>query len=332
MADLRTNLAVYFKGNTTRLKALGFRLMRVVSVVFAAYLVASTLAAAALGFLSSDTSGKRSRVQEVMRPDTRKQLNFRDVRKSVVARNIFNSDGEVPDEADPSETETETGGVFDKNAKCQKSSLPIELVGTIYAGNESDSLATVREKGYSEADVYRVGDQIIGNEQATVYAIDLRRLILNNNGVKECIELEENQRGSSFSPSVASRTPSSSTDNEPPMDDRPSEGGGSTVLDSAYVEESLGPGFAKILDSGRLVPYHKDNAMVGFKLIGAKSDSLWKKVGLNSGDVITSVNGTSMAEPDKGFAIFEALQNEREIRVEYLKSGKSPANISVEIR
>ncbi len=330
MADFKTSVALYIKGNADRLKALGAKMTRIAAVVFAAYIVASTLAAAALGFLGPDTSSRRARIQGVERPDTRKQLNFRDVRKSVVARNMFNSDGEVPDESDPSDNESESGGVFDKNARCQKSSLPIELVGTIYAGNDSESLATVREKGYSEADVYRVGDQIIGNEQATVYAVELRRLVLNNNGVKECIELEEKKAAAGFSPPMAGR--GQTEQDEARAEPGGGVGGGSSVLDSAYVEEALGPGFAKILDSGRLVPFHKDNAMVGFKLIGAKSDSLWKKVGLNSGDVITSVNGTSMAEPDKGFAIFEALQNEREIRVEYLKSGKSPANINIEIR
>lgn len=72
--------------------------------------------------------------------------------------------------------------------------------------------------------------------------------------------------------------------------------------------------------------------MKGFKLVGAKAESLWRKVGLSSGDVLTSVNGISMAEPDKGFTIFESLQNEKQIRVEYLDKGETPSVVTIEIQ
>ena len=50
-------------------------------------------------------------------------------------------------------------------------------------------MATLQEKGYSEADIYREGEAIIGSEHATVARIERNRVVVNNNGVKECLEL-----------------------------------------------------------------------------------------------------------------------------------------------
>jgi hypothetical protein len=44
------------------------------------------------------------------------------------------------------------------------------------------------------------------------------------------------------------------------------------------------------------------------------------------------VNGTSMLQPEQGFAFYQALQEEREIRLEYLKNGKDPTTVTIEIK
>ena len=282
-------------------------------------------------FLISFISGPAIKSQKSIglrpeRPDVRKSLNYREVRKLVVGRNLFNSEGELPDESDPEANQSLPISEFNENSKCTKSSLPLELVGIIYSVNPVNALATVKEKGYTIADIYRAGDVIVGREEALVHAVQPSRLVINNNGVKECLEIKA-KKGRSFSNSPSER-PAAPVKSEPSGSD-----GLSTVqLESSFVEEELGPGFAKILESGRLVPYNRDGTMIGFKLIGVKANSLWKKVGLSSGDVVKSVNGQSMAQPDKGFAFYEALQSEREIRVEFLKRGKTPSNISIEIR
>ena len=56
------------------------------------------------------------------------------------------------------------------------------------------------------------------------------------------------------------------------------------------------------------------------------------EVGLKSGDVITDVNGTSMSQADKGFAFYEALQQDQKIRLEFLQKGKNPKTLNIEIK
>lgn len=307
---------------------------RSLAVLFAAYICASILSAVSLMFLSGAAMQHRFKPkQEVDRPRLSKDTNYRDLRKVILARNIFNSTGAVPEEAEPGE-----GGAaatFNPNDKCQKPTVNVELLGIIHTGSAETSLATIQEKGYTIADIYRAGDRIIGNDAALIYAIEEGKVVLNNNGVKECLEINSLLTQGKTESAAPALPTASAVPNASPAADSGQSGDCATTtvsLQSSFVEESLGPGFSKILEQGRLVPFHRDNVMVGFKLIGVKGGSLWTQVHLGSGDVITAVNGTSMAQPEKGFAVYESLQTDKQIRVEFLKGGKSPCIQNVEIK
>ncbi len=329
--EIRDKMLDYWRSNEDFSRLVIGVAGRSLIVLFAAYVLASITSAGALVFISDTAMKHRIKPkQEIDRPRVGKDTNFREFRKAIVGRNVFNSAGAVPDEADPGDGRQ--GAAFNPNDKCQKPTVNVELFGIIHTGDPETSLATIMEKGYTIADIYRVGDRIIGADQAQIFAIDEGRVVLNNNGVKECLEtnsLMTKSDGVSTAPAAASATPAVAAEPEPSSSDCPA---GSISFESSVVEEALGPGFSKILDTGRLVPYHKDNAMIGFKLIGVRGGSLWTKANLNSGDVITAVNGQSMAQPEKGFAIYEALQSDKQIRLEYLRGGKSPCNLSIELK
>jgi type II secretion system protein C len=300
-------------------------------IIFAAYILATILTSVMIPFVAGAPKKRQPSNAAFEHPRIEKSTNYRDFRNAVLARNIFNSEGAVPEEADPTEG---VANAFDPKGICQKPTVNVELMGIIATGNAETTLATIQEKGYTIADVYRAGDKIINQEQALIYAIEEDKVILNNNGVKECLELNTVKvlanaaAGSSASKPGVEGAGVVSTDD--PAEQCP--GSSSTSLEASYVEDALGPGFSKILEAGRLVPYHRENAMVGFKLIGVRGGSLWARANLSSGDVITAVNGQSMAQPEKGFALYEALQADKAIRVEFLKAGKTPCILNVEIK
>ena len=293
-------------------------------ILLTSYLGASTINSFSVTLLGdmAMAPGAQKRVKGSL-PQVEKP-NYRLLQRAVIKRNVFNSDGELPEEVDPKAVAREAEQEFDENAKCVKSSLGLSLIGTITLGPNS-SLATIREKGFAAADIYTTGDPIIDHEDAVIYAIEQRKVVLNNGGKKECLEISTPKgRGVAYQ-SDSIQSPSGQ-DEEAETDIK------TVTLTSSYVEEALGAGFSKILESGRLVPHNRDNKMVGFKLIGVKTKSLWRKVGLKSGDVITNVNDISMTQPDQGFALYQALQDERKIRVEYLKKGKTATTINIEIK
>lgn len=269
----------------------------------------------------------RSGSPEVLAPERPIMANVRDLQKIIKERNIFNSDGKFPEEKLGGDGERALAR-FDINSPCVDSTLPIELLGTIFIGDRFKSLATVRDKSYSEADIYRVGDAIYGNEQAVVAAVERQKIIINNGGVKECINLDKD-------------SPTAATDglSIPPSGDfssLPSSAGASgseIVLDASYVEGELGPGFGKIVDAARLVPNPtQSGGITGFKIFAIKGGTLFARIGLQNGDVITQVNEVSMKQAEQGFALYQAFQDEKDVRIQLLRGGETPQSITVRIK
>ena len=264
--------------------------------------------------------------------------NYRDLVKAIKDRNIFNSTGEFPDEKSPDFDgggEKKQAGAFDMNAPCKKPQAEVDLVGTIYMG-EANSIATLQEKGYSETDTYRLGDVLIGSDNAQIVKIERNRVIINNNGVKECLELAGDKlakgsgSGSGDFPNASPTKPPSgggvSTADNPPA------AGNDCVLEEKYVQDELGPGFGTIIQKARLVPNTTDNVMNGFKIFAIDSNSLLAKTGLKNGDIITQVNETSLKQPEQGFALYQSFQDEREVRIHILRGGTTPMMITCRIK
>jgi type II secretion system protein C len=250
--------------------------------------------------------------------------NTRELQKIIKDRNLFSSEGKFPEEKEGGNVNKNLSGQFDIMDPCAPTSLPIELLGTIYLGDPLRSLATVRDKTYSEADVYRVGDTIYGSEGAVVALVERQKIVINNNGVKECIDLDK-------------------TKDEVVDDGFPASAGGGfgsaagsgseVVIETSFVESELGPGFTKIVDSARLVPNPIDGGgLSGFKIFAIKGGTLFARVGLQNGDVITKVNDTSMTQAEEGFAMYRAFQEGGEVRIQLLRGGVTPQNITVRVK
>src|SRR5690349_14512385 len=90
----------------------------------------------------------------------------------IIQRNIFDSRGNLLQKEDlalhrPSPQASE----YDPNAPCVPTALPVELVGTLVAGDPEKSSATILEKrGGPEAKIYRIGDMVL--DQAQLVSID----------------------------------------------------------------------------------------------------------------------------------------------------------------
>lgn len=335
MEQLTQQLQAFWKSHSATIKEYGSYGAKVGLISFVSYLISSTVGVVGAGMVAGNVLGQAPNPGKGMvvdRPNVRRDVNAISVRKAVVDRNIFNSENEVPTEAEPGKTvKAKPAQGFDPTAECQPSTLNVELMGAIVSGDPEQSVVSLKEKGFAAADHYRVGDVLVGQQEASIYAVAPGVVVINNNGNKECIEIKKSKYYESISAGLDEEEEDLNrvADKSAEVD---AERTRTIRLEFSYVEQELGPGFVKILESGRLVPFSAEGAMKGFKLVGVKPESLWRKVGLSSGDVLTSVNGISMAEPDKGFTIFESLQNEKQIRVEYLDKGEMPSVVTIEIQ
>ena len=290
-----------------------------VSIIFTillAYVLATIVSAIGANlFLKTTKISKRTRAA-VNTASLNKTMNYRDMRRVVLKRNIFNSTGEVPDR-------DETPNLATNSNQCNPPTLNIKIVGTIYMGDEN-SIVTVREASYSHADTYRINDMLIGHDNVQIVAIERERMVIDNNGARECYEIEQPKvaTASKYAPTKPSEKKKLNTKRD----------GNTVVLSSEWVEKELGPGFSKVIQSARLVPNTVDGDRVnGFKIFAIKPGTLFNKVGFRNGDIIQRVNDVSLEQVEQGFALYQTFQEDQEIVFNIVRKD-NPKTISVMIK
>ena len=291
--------------------------IKIIFTILLAYVLATI--ASAIGanfFLKTQKSSKRRRNTAVSTANLNKTMNYRDMRRVVLKRNIFNSTGEVPDR-------DETPNLATNSKQCNPPTLNIKLVGTIYMGDKS-SIVTVREANYSHADTYRVNDMLIGHNNVQIVAIERKRMVVDNNGSRECYEIEQPK-----TTTASNYSPTKATEKKKPSTKR---NGNTVVLSSEWVEKELGPGFSKVIQSARLVPNTTDGDRVnGFKIFAIRPGTLFNKIGLRNGDIIQKVNDVSLEQVEQGFALYQTFQEDQEIVFNIVRKD-NPQTISVMIK
>lgn len=233
-----------------------------------------------------------------------------EIKRTVLARNIFNSTGEMPNE-DGEKKVTRTQGLDFDTVSCTEETLPVEIVGTIYTGNPMRSFVSVKDPKVEDVDIYKSGDLIIEHEDYEVYKVYRGRVELRKGDQKICVGLKgvEDVEGPTDkkpgTPAVAS------PENVEVME-----------FDSAFISNEIGPGYANILNAAKMIPEVEDGKMAGFKLLSIVPGSLFDKMKLQNGDVVADVNGVSMRDPSQGFKLYQALQEEREITIGIIRGGQ----------
>lgn len=87
------------------------------------------------------------------------------------------------------------------------------------------------------------------------------------------------------------------------------------------VNKALGD-LSKLATQARIVPAFEGGEAVGFKLFSIRPGSLYSKVGIQNGDVISRINGYEINSPDKALEIYQKLKNAKEIAVDLKRRGK----------
>ncbi len=218
---------------------------------------------------------------------------------------------ETPEEKEPEEP------AFDPNAEAVPTSLNITLVGTMVANRPEWSFATIRAGG-GDAGVYLVGDEIEG---ATIVEIERLKVILNNQGRKEFVEVGDARPAE---PKI-SATPASTARGRP---DRPviADAEVRKVDDNTYeisredVEKQLS-NLSALATQARVIPNFKDGKANGFKIFSIRPGSIYQKLGLQNGDVIHKINGYAIDSPEKALEIYAKLKEASRIEVELERRG-----------
>ncbi len=222
-------------------------------------------------------------------------------RRQIVERNLFGVDNSksVAVALPPVEDEEELAAT----------KLPLRLLGTAASSLDRLSWAAVEDLQKREHQVVQLGDRVQG---ARVAAIQRRRIVLENQGRREELALEdEKSNGSGRGRATARRPPARRT----ARNDRRDLGGRIRRLNENRFQlnrddvEAARRSPAQLMQGAQIVPKREGGEMVGLELKNVQSGSLFEQVGLASGDVVMEFNGISISNPQESAQVLRELSD-----------------------
>jgi general secretion pathway protein C len=220
---------------------------------------------------------------------------------SIITRNLFNSQGKIADEGDvvPDNTPIRT-------------TLPLNLIGTVVLQDASLSLATLEDRSASRTYPVRIEDEIPG--KLKVIAIEARKVIFQNLSSRrvEFIDLPEDRN----QPSITRAAPSAGL-TKPAIQQTASN---KFMIPRSELESALAPAnFNRIITEARAVPY-KDG---GYQLFQIVPGSIYETLGLKNGDVIKGFNGEPINDPAKAFSLLTSIKEAKSGELQIERGGKA---------
>ncbi len=202
-----------------------------------------------------------------------------------------------------------------------RTTMRAKLLGTLRAGQPEWSMASVLDTGTQRNLTVMVGDPLLTSH---VLEILRDRLIVLNNGRREYVAADTGDGA----PLLATNTPVK----EPAG----AWGAGIKALDGnnfevprSEVDRAIN-NLNDIAMQARLVPAFKDGNPEGFKLFSIRPDSLYSKIGIQNGDVITRINGLDMNDPAKALEVYTKLKDAPRIDVDIDRNG-SPVRMTYNV-
>jgi general secretion pathway protein C len=225
---------------------------------------------------------------------------------SILKRNVFCStcppildDGTQPEEEAPDPGIQET-----------KTTLPLAVLAIMYAPPPNGirwSIAVMRDTELKATGAYPVGGKIHG---AIVTGILETRIYLDNKGKTEYIDL--------FEPPAPPPPPPGAAPPPAPAKDDPFAAelanGIKKLSENNYelrrntLESVLG-NMNLLSRSARIVPEMKDGKAAGFRLFAVRPDGPFAMIGMQNGDIISSINGLDITSPEKALEVYAKLKS-----------------------
>ncbi len=205
----------------------------------------------------------------------------------ILTRNIFSSRGLIPEDEN----------IIDPNGPARKSNLPLNLIGTVVLRDETKSIAAVEDKQANQIFPLRVEEEL--DRKIRIKKIEHLKVTFVNlsTGGLEYIDMPEDGINTNVTatPSAVSKGPIEK------------EGDRFTIQRSEINKAFTN--FNQVLTQARAIPNFENGVPNGFKIVQIVPGSIYQKLGINEGDVVTSVNGEPMNDPSKAFMLLNEIRS-----------------------
>lgn len=222
---------------------------------------------------------------------------------AIARRNLFNTNPE--DNTAPAQT------INVDNLK--ETDLKLKLWGTV-ASEGRRAYAVIEDTKTREQSLYRTGDSI---QNATLKLILRQKVVLSVNGQDEILGMEEpgTVKRSSVRPRVARQ------DTAPPrmpVSAYPRQ----LTLKSDQIQSAL-ENVDQLMEQARIRPHIEEGQPAGISITGIKPNTVFRKMRLRNGDIITGVNGAPVESVEDAMRVFGDLSSASEIQLEIKRRGRT---------
>jgi type II secretion system protein C len=235
-------------------------------------------------------------------------------------RNLFNI-------TRPKDSDSEKKISLDKIALAKKD-LGLVLVGTVVADNPKMSRAIIDNRKTRKQEAYREGDN---TGKVRIKKILRNNVVITTAKGDELLTVEIKESGKRSTPSSPTRRvgSSSSSKQQTPSSPRSSARTSSISLKRDEVESSLAD-IDAMMQQLRLTPYMQGDQAAGFRLGNIPRDSVLRKMGLRSRDVIVGIDDETITSPDQASDFFQKLAGGGEVNIK-LKRRRRTRQIKLNI-
>ena len=217
----------------------------------------------------------------------------------IAERNIFGSSGKPVEKT----AEIEKEPKLDDIEKLEPTSLKIILIGTV-TGPRRNSFAVIEETANRKQGLYKTGDTIL---DATIRRILRGKVVLRVDDKDEVLEMKQNDLASN----KGNRSAQSGS------------GEGYTItVGRKDLQDSIS-NINQLLTEVRIRPNMNKGKPDGLALTYIKQGSMFMKLGLKRGDVITGLNGKPINSPEDAFSFYKSLETGSDISLSIRRNGKS---------
>jgi general secretion pathway protein C len=264
------------------------------------------------------------------------------------------AEAEEPAEEGPEEAPEEAPLALE--GEYPPSSLPVALSGTLVAGDSSWSTAMLVDNGTKSSFSVKTGETFL--ENVKLVTVERERIIIENAGQLEQIEMGVDPgkdgaptTGQRFNSSAKKPVPGLSTSLnaapaiKPAVSGVAAGGGGgvdeykkgitktsdnSFTVDRSTLQKALDNPKA-LQDGARVLPNYSGGKIDGFRVSGLKPGSIFSELGVQSGDVIKSVNGKPLNGPNEALKLYQQLGSVGGVNITVERGGK-PVDLSFQIK
>jgi general secretion pathway protein C len=178
------------------------------------------------------------------------------------------------------------------------------VLSAVFAANDpTKGLAVIGESPQS-AKVYAVGSMV--RPGTRLHSVYLDRVILDRNGQLETLSLPRPSTAGLAITRTAAATP------------RP--GGGQFADNLRRIAETNPTAFAEVV---RPQPVFANGVQRGYRVYPGRNRQQFAKLGLQPGDLVLSINGTPLDDPQRGMEIFNTIGTSDRVTVTVERNGQS---------